>query len=690
MKTIKTLFALSSILALAGCGDDVGDTITNNYYYAAPSGTAPAPDANIGNDAGTDAKADSKTESDAKADSPAPDAEQDSAKNDSGNDAEAEAETDAQGDVQAEADAMPEGGDAQADAPNMPKILTIKYMGGINPMHGVGGESGVMYRVSFCTTKLIEVVEHGSLIDPIGNARTQGTANTLYFKDIVEKYNGQTVFGPTQLKVLPGDNMPRAVVYNEPHQIAAGTCETYTVHANLAAKEDATGEFIEQQYAMRVYSIGAKVLAGGDEPVTRWLDQNEYMWDTINGSTFTIKPCNPGTKMSCACAGTEGWTNCGTNYEPMACVCPQEGMQAYLTPDQPEPAIAIGGKDAWYPLTTYELKNVTAGQRNISRATGIQSNPNGTWKDYDSVALVRNGKIIAHGVFDQNTGRATFDGFTETVSLAPNGTDVISVHAKMAAITASYDGMDWLGAARSGHTPNFRLDGMWSDGNDFFTTFKDEEPKPLTLRQSMPLFFGMDVPNTVLSNTEMTLYREQVSVDVGGAIALKQRMYSVEMNGATLTVGQYRLLRNGFLVPDSTYMVTDALTGANLKTNFMGKTHYPAVAFATEMVESPGTSTEYVLRATIQGTMPGDSIVIEPFKYSPQAVTTNQVTNNYAYAPFTASPDIFLVGDSNGHALADILWSDISYLYHNYLPLGSKDWTHGFQVSQSKKIILSN
>ena len=695
--TWTVLFATLALTAV-GCGDE-GDTY-NTYNYAAPTASSdqPTPDAQVGNEAGTDAK----PTDDAQVNN---DAQPDSLQGDAGNDADvqgdaqaeaadAEAGQDAQTEAESDADAETVG-DAGNDADAQPahtSILTVTYTGPIPDKEAAGQVSNDLYRYTFCTTKLVEITEHGFLLDPLSaTGRTQGTNNTKYFTDFTEKYLGGTLAGPKQLTTLPGDTMPRAVTFQEPHQIAAGTCETYTIKAQLAGSQDTMGEYLEQQFAMRLYSIGAQVLAGGDEPQTRWLYPDEFKYvGTLQGDAFTVKPCNPGVKVSCNCAGQTGWTYCGMDYEPMqSCVCPQQGLSAKLASYQPPTQIVVGGSPNYVVMSRYEATNITGGVRTLDRATGHQSSADATWKDFDQVALAKDGQVVALCSFDPNGYAAVCDQWVNSsVTIQPGETITLEVWAKMATIAMSTDTDNGPDKARSGHTPAFKLDSIWAEGNDFYTVIEAGEPNVMVLRASYPMFTWQNVANTVLVSGEMELYRELWQGVGAISTSVKQRAYVVDFGDQThVTAGNYRYYRGSFQMDPSTYTVTDWLTGADLKTTALGQYHIAVVTFATE--ESFGNSGNvYSLRATVSKSGNGGNVVLaSPYVYNPNypVIVTGKLVNNDAYAPYPALTNVFNIAKQGGHTLGDTIWSDNMYLPHTFTANGSSDWTNIAYTFDSSK-----
>jgi hypothetical protein len=632
-----------------------------------------AVDAKSDGDALVEVDADAQAEADAKADADAgSDADADALALETGVDAEAGADAaEAEATVDAEAGVDADAGadaDAQADADaeaGTKVILTISGAPG-SPTEFNPGTTGVKpHKLQFCTTKKIELTGTQLYLQIVsGGAKTQGSMGTRYFRNIKLADNGQTVMGPTELKTTNNETMPqRAEFYNEPVMIDAG-CKILEVVMDIWNIEDAPGELYNQVYQIQDIGAAALVKAGGDEPVDRPMNSDEFLWTPDSTSAnFTILPLEPV-------------------------------IEVKTSSDTPASDIVVAGKDAFYPFSKQDVCNLTDNPVTFG-VSYVQQACDGTGGDFYRVDVNYGGtNIHSSSAFDTFQVGFAIGPYVDVTIPAKNCLQATVLGKTQPVMPTSILPGDNT-VARSGHAPCLRL-VKFADSNGVQIPTKytvSDKPNPMVLRKVKPIVTKQNLANYVIFNGEMALYCWQVGVDSAtstDAMAYKQDMFDI-VSSEGVQLCNFKLYRNSSIMSGA-YSVTDAVNGSDLRASCKpGSQHVmtAALSFADQEAIYNGQSNIYCLRSIVLKTFStGNSITTKFYSYSPSVNKTGQLLNNDDYAPYMALPNVFNVGGladpqtqlGAWHMVGDMVWSDQSELPHSTSVLGSKDWTNSFLV----------
>ncbi|MDD5437622.1 MAG: hypothetical protein PHC70_00550 [Patescibacteria group bacterium] len=628
----------------------------------------------IATDAATDSDAQAEAEADALAE--ADSGAETSTEADAGSDADADAlavETGADADAEAESDALVE---AEAEAGTQ-AILTISGSPG-SPTEFVAGTDGAkLHKLQLCTTKKIELFSNELFFQKVSNgARTEGSMGTRYFRTIRLQDGTTTVMGPTELKTGPGETMPqRAQFHGDTVSMDAGTCKILSVVTDIWNVEDAPGELYNQVYQIQDIGLGAIVKAGGDEPVDRPMNSDEYLWtpDTTSAN-FTILPLQPV-------------------------------LEVKTSLDTPASDIIVAGFDAMYQFSKQDVCNLTDSPVTFAYPT-IQQACDGAGGDFTLVDSTFEGTTahMSSSAFDMFQVAFGMGNPGDSVTLPAKGCLKATLLGKTQPVmpSSSFPGDNTV--SRSGHAPCLRL-VKFADSNGVQIPTKytpSDKPNPMVLRKVKPIVTVHNPITPVLYNAEMALHCWQVSVAAASptdCTAYKQEMFSVETSGMSgVQVCNFKLYRGSTMVDLASFNVTDAVLGTDLKTSCKpaSQEHLTVAASLVDEDIICGSGYLYCLRAVTLTTTPGNSVKTKFLSYQPSTVARGQLLNNDSYAPYGGFPNVFNIGELNGqnvwwHVLGDMVWSDQSELPHNSSVLGSKDWTNSYLVqNRDKATILSN
>ncbi|MFA6099745.1 MAG: hypothetical protein WC750_02570 [Patescibacteria group bacterium] len=633
------------------------------YPCDCPSVTEDAGHDAVATDAQTEATADAQAEADAGTDA-------DAASDADAKDAKSEATADADAQVDAET-----GADADAEAGSK-VILTISGAPG-SPTEFTAGATGAKpHKLKFCTTKKIELTATLLYLQTISvGATTQGSMGTRYFRNIKLMDGTTTAMGPTELMTGNNETMPQRAEFHDISAMDAGTCKILDVVMDIWNVEDAPGELYSQVYQIQNIGTGAIVKAGGDEPVDRPMNFDEFLWTVdSNSAYFTVLPLQPV-------------------------------LEVKTSTDTFASDIIVAGKDMAYPFSKQDICNLTdqpvtfaypyiqqacdgaGGDFTLVNATfeGLTGNMSSSAFDSFQIAFASGGVLTNVTVPAKSCLKATLSGKTQPVVPSINfpGDNTVS---------------------RSGHAPCLRLVKFAADGGVQIPTkyTPTDKPNPMVLRKVKPIVAVTQLASNTIFNGEMSLHCWHTSVDsVNGTdpLGYKQEMFNIETS-AGIQLCNFRLYR-GFALATG-FNMTDAVFTSDLKNGCK-----PASQLNTTVAMSlanedniVGSGNAYCLNAVVLTSQPsGNSIATEFYRYDPSTLVTGQLMNNDAYVPFVSSPNIFNVGGladpqtqlGAWHVVGDFVWSDQSEVPHTDLNLGSKDWTNSYLVQNlASPTVLSN
>ena len=221
----------------------------------------------------------------------------------------------------------------------------------------------------------------------------------------------------------------------------------------------------------------------------------------------------------------------------------------------------------------------------------------------------------------------------------------------------------------------------------------------MIIRKTMPIVTKQSLSSTTLANIDMDLMKWQVAADSAGSVSWKQAIFSFSKSGS-VTLSNFRLLRNGSDVGSGNYTVVDGVTGVNLYANTIPtttSTGYIIVAINGEESIS-GSGNVYTLHASVAGASAGQNVALSFYRGTTSPVVTGYLTN-VAYSGFVSNAGIFNLNTApsptaSADALGTFVWSDQSEVPHSTAigtSGGSRDWTNDVYVqdlSQSQSLSL--
>ena len=226
--------------------------------------------------------------------------------------------------------------------------------------------------------------------------------------------------------------------------------------------------------------------------------------------------------------------------------------------------------------------------------------------------------------------------------------------------------------------------------------------KSFTVRKSFPVLTTSNEGLPLITG-ENDLIKFSVSANDEGGIALGRLVFDVNVNdsaGGDLTVGEFRLFRDGIAINDHVN-IYNATGGADIKgpagNTLTNGTSRVIVSFNQEEVISAGQTANYRLQATVMNTDSGDMIITRFGRNDEDTplsgLTANTTTNTgKIFKNGDATEGIFTgATDFSQSAVGnrDIIWSDRSADSHSYPSItagtvtdgtGSYDWTNGYSL----------
>lgn len=628
---------------------------------------AVAIDAQNDADAQTEAVADAQAEADAGTDA-------DAASDADAKDAKSEASADAQSDAKAEASA--ESG-ADADSGVVYPIITVTTAPGASTEFAAGSNNAKPHRIEICAFKKaqIDTLEEYLQTTSTG-AKTEGSMGTRYFRNIKLMDTATTVMGPTELKTAGNETMPQRAMFHDPLTLDAGTCRIMDLTMDIWNVEDSQGDLYNQSYQLQNVGLGVTVLAGGDEPMDRPTKPGEIMWNNANSLAFTVLPLQPV-------------------------------LEVKTSTDTPDSDIIVAGKDVAYPFSKQDVCNLTD-QPVTFAYPYIQQACDGAGGDFYLVSVSFEGITgnMSSSAFDSFQIAFASGGVLTNVTVPAKSCLKATLSGRTQSVTPSINFPGDNTVSRSGHASCLRLVKFATDGGVQIPTkyTPTDKPNPMVLRKVKPTVAVTQLASNTIFNGEMILHPWQISADAVNTMtdcaAYKQIMFSTQTSDG-IQLCNFRLYRGYVMADPTSYNVTDAVTGADLKYGCKpaSQLNLTSVLTLANQDNICGSGTAYALRAIVLTSQLHNNIATSFYRYDPGALATGQLMNNDAYVPFVSSPNIFNVGGladpqtqlGAWHAVGDFVWSDQSEVPHTDLNLGSKDWTNSYLVQNlAPPTVLSN
>ncbi len=259
---------------------------------------------------------------------------------------------------------------------------------------------------------------------------------------------------------------------------------------------------------------------------------------------------------------------------------------------------------------------------------------------------------------------------------------------------------------------NIRATGAASGERVYQSSTAGLSGNTFVVRRSKPVVTN---PNTTFQSTlsvgERTLWRSQIGSE-GGAIKLKQMIFSVSVvTTSNMTLGQFRLYKDGQMISLSDIRITDGATTTNLETATISyasgssSTLRVVAQFSSEQTITSGAT--YELRATIGGlsSTTGDSISTSLTTQSLSSAVTGYVSEPTNATPLTIggvnSGDLAIVtgtvpSSGNGGSTYGFIWSDDSEQGDHSATAypsdttPSRDWTNEYLVDTVSTVFVLN
>jgi hypothetical protein len=205
-----------------------------------------------------------------------------------------------------------------------------------------------------------------------------------------------------------------------------------------------------------------------------------------------------------------------------------------------------------------------------------------------------------------------------------------------------------------------------------------------------PIFKKLPLSSTTLANTDMSLYKFQLSYQPSKSFQLKQLVFAFEANaGFTLSsLHNLRLYKGSMQMNPSDYDITCPSCGGDVKS---GTVTYGASPYGFLVVTMKGeewvtgSGSVYTLHGTLSDVAAASVLKISLYRASTPKIANGYLTNNQVDPFMSSYPNIVNIDTSNPPKTAPsqadysgiFVWSVSSTLYHNSntgLKGGSSDW----------------
>ncbi len=406
-----------------------------------------------------------------------------------------------------------------------------------------------------------------------------------------------------------------------------------------------------------------------------------------------------------ATADTGVIVDTGTDVPPADAPVVTGELDIVQSPDRPVSNIIVAGGDVWHPMNEY----IGTAHGESVRSDRMRLRTLGNARSFQAVAIAVDGSVRAYNVLPSGDEQSVDIDLSSAPIIFPEDVQVhFQLWAQVAPVIAystdsspgghsgdeialglmaGYGGGVW--SAYYAGPFNVRAYGATSGRLIFAAGYAGSMSmgNQMVVRQSRPYVTAESLTTTTLSSgTRMELYRSQVGADPAGLISLKKITFFAWPTlspGSTLTLGQFRVTRDGLELPASEASIINEDGDVDLYTGSTNADAYVAVTFAHEDVIS-GSGHVYGLEATVSGTvLPGDSVTVGLVRSWSGGTP---VTGMLASLPPLPGPSLapIVAGVTEEAQAAGFLWSDLSEIPHSDGCCGAvsstRDWTNDLFV----------
>lgn len=369
-------------------------------------------------------------------------------------------------------------------------------------------------------------------------------------------------------------------------------------------------------------------------------------------------------------------------------------MTAQAMPDFRQPATLVPG-EAWHPLAQYEL---TAG----SSAVDIHRFNLKTSHDYGSfayVAVAYRGTILGQGVIASRPMPYADIPLVSTLTIPAGSSIQIQLWARLNPIVARSTTAPGLtsGVPRSGNLVNLGLasgiyGGEWNEryagkyhieatcGTVGMSVYASAAPaqggRDFTVRRSTLEVTQQPLRSTMLGNGTQDVYSFQVSSGPAADTSFKRVTwrYTRPSGPSSLSIGNFRLFRNGNEMPRRDYRIVDE-NWVDLNNQMLSPSStMGTISLIFNNEELVSSRNIYTLQATVRNAALGDTFVLDPRLDGPDPSITGYLTADRVGG---LNLDTSEPADDISEHGAWFLWSDLSEVPHIDTPGirgGSRDW----------------
>lgn len=487
----------------------------------------------------------------------------------------------------------------------------------------------------------------------------RGSAGTEYFRDLKVKNlaTGETMMGPAS---IPSTEPPGSIATGffrigagDARVIPAGTTLEFAVTMDLAAVEDAPGEFLGCDYAVHT---GAGTII--DPSAVRLVGGERLRPDQIDGdnvasySGFTVDASIPEFEIA--------------------------------VDNLRQSTILVAGGDVWHNVAQYRVGP------DESIANFILS-LDGDAADIQEVAIAADGYVLGTGRFPSGIHPVTGIRPSEPFVTPSDSSRIFQVWVRVPSVVsgASVSGAT-VGVPRSGDSFRVGIGGVEHYiGSALVTSgFDPIYGNEFVIRRSKPTFTRLPLTTSrILNGEDQDLYRFQVSADSAGSIGLRAVRLDIGVTSAVGRVCNVRIRRGPTELSRTTdYFLRDGRMGGSESCWSMSSGTI-LVYFRNEETVT-GSGNAYTIFGTPEGFVAGDSIATTLVgDDGDDGFVTGYIGGLGGFGQsIDTSPWGTPSSTCNGDTGASLIWSDLSEVPHiAAIPCGdasrgSRDWTNGYLI----------
>jgi len=387
--------------------------------------------------------------------------------------------------------------------------------------------------------------------------------------------------------------------------------------------------------------------------------------------------------------GAAPWDNPVNNAPTVFQTVKDSGTLTISPESNPDSDILVAGKDVWNTFVqaraTAQWEEVRLDKVRVIRLGGGQN------VDFKYIGIMKDGVLVSSGTDTLPSVATTTDiTLTSPITIPADGDVTFQVVAKLNSIA---------NGAVSGDNPTLAIDNNFTTGdwdanyagqyNVLATGVGSGEriyavgATPLAgnmmvVRKTKLTIAKQSVSPATLANTELELYKMQITADSAGSAGIAKIGFTLNKTGA-FTVNNLKWLRDGTNINTSVAIVDAA--GNNLEgVNDASGSIFVSYNSGTEQTIS-GSGHIFTLKGTVSGAGTGESLGVLLSTTSSAAVITDNL-NNTVYGAYQA-PNLEGIGDY-------FIWSDKSAIPHDAKDGGSADWTNDYLLKQlGDSVVLS-